>query len=132
MLFVDNVLTCIQCGNLFKGFNRPVCITCKVEEDKVVAEIRKFLRKDPDASASELCDAVGCSISLLSRLIDEGRVVMKQNKSPLSCQICSKKIPRGKICSTCAAQLSSGIDSNVKTSEKSHQKVTTRYFNKNR
>lgn len=128
---MDNIDTCIKCGNLFKGHGGSICFKCKREEDQLVLEIRNLIRRKPDASADMICDEVNISVDLLSRLIDEGRIVMKQAESPLSCHICNQKISRGRICSSCAGDLSDGFET-TEVPKSKKQQVTTRYFNKKR
>ncbi|MCA1064475.1 hypothetical protein QTG56_22965 (plasmid) [Rossellomorea sp. AcN35-11] len=122
------VINCNNCGKLFNTLGRLICLDCKKEEDEVAYEVRKYLKKNPDASANDVCEEVDVSMDFLSKLIDENRIIMKRRESPISCQICGQQISRARICSECANQLSEGLGK--QESEKTQ--VTTRYFNKKR
>lgn len=67
---------------LFRSANKALCeaFEAQEEEERMVEDIREFLRANPGASFVSVLTKLNVKLNVLERLIEEGRVEMTMNK----------------------------------------------------
>ena len=96
------LVNCIVCGRLFKSDNDNICARCTDDEDGPYVHVREYLYKNRGASALEVSEATGVSISNILKYIKDNRISLIGEKSLLArCNSCGEFIDSGSYCRSC-------------------------------
>ena len=104
--------TCRQCGKVFmKRGSVFLCPDCARREEDDFFAIRGYLDEHPGATLMTLCEALGVAEETVSRLIEEGRLIMSGGHRH-KCESCGADVPLGqKLCLRCRVQLDESLRS---------------------
>jgi|GEM_PF-612919 len=96
------LVNCIVCGRLFKSVDDNICNRCTDDEDSPYVRVREYLYQNSGASAVEVSEATGVSVSSIMKFIKDNRITLVGEKSLLTrCNICGEYISQGSTCSSC-------------------------------
>ena len=103
--------TCRQCGKVFMKRTSVLCPDCARRGEDDFLAIRGYLDEHPGATMMTLCDALGVAEETVSRLIEEGRLVMSGGQRH-RCESCGEEVQFGqKLCLRCRVQLDQSLRS---------------------
>lgn len=98
---------CEFCGKPFNSVGIKLCEECMQEIDDSYVKVRKYLYQSPDAADfASIVDRTGVSEEILSYLMEQGRIMIKNGGSgELRCKACGKGIDSGVLCEQCMKKL---------------------------
>lgn len=99
---------CSRCGNLFPSVGRSrVCPDCVKVEHQQFLDVKDYLWKNPRAPAYEVSQATGVPQAKILEWVRHGRLTAESANTDLAvaCESCGARIPKGRLCSACAAKL---------------------------
>ncbi|HHY40379.1 MAG TPA: MerR family transcriptional regulator [Syntrophaceticus sp.] len=118
---------CPQCGKVFARISRDLCPDCIAQEDEIIKQIQQYLDEHHNATITDISEGTGIPTDKIIVLLQEGRLITRENSGLLKCERCGKSIPRGRFCSECSTTLSKLFSS---SREDSKQKVYVREYHK--
>ena len=89
------------------------CASCLQKEQQDFEKILKYLREQPSAKLTEICEATGAKESFVLKMLRVGRLQLADGVNYLTCNMCGKPIPDGRLCSKCAQSVSNVIKTTV-------------------
>lgn len=96
------LVNCIVCGRLFNGVDDNICTRCTDDEESPYVRVREYLYQNSGASAVEVSEATGVSVSSIMKFIKDNRITLVGEKSLLTrCNTCGEYTNQGSICSNC-------------------------------
>lgn len=97
---------CQRCGRIFNRVRRDICPDCAVQEDRAFSEVRAYLNRHPDADMEELVSETGVTQPLVTALIRDGRLILRDNPNlSYPCERCGRPTSVGRFCVACAREL---------------------------
>lgn len=105
---MGELANCARCDELFVKTLRNICKNCYDQEEAAYKKVSSFLRlrKNREATMSEIVEVTGVTGKLITKFIKEKRLLTSQfPKLSYPCETCGKQIISGKICSTCSEEL---------------------------
>lgn len=118
---------CPQCGKVFTRISRDLCPDCIAQEDEMIKQIQQYLDEHANSTISDISEGTGIPSDRIILLLQEGRLVTKENSGLLKCERCGKPISLGRFCSECSTTLTKLFSSIRK---ESGQKVYVREYYK--
>lgn len=107
-----NYQTCIRCKAIFhySGFGHRFCPRCKEKDEKEFEKVKEYIYKHGTATAAEVSEFTGVSLSTIELYLREGRLIIPEN-SPIfiKCEKCGEDIRSGRVCMDCATVLSAAM-----------------------
>ncbi len=101
--------TCRQCGRVFMKRDSDLCMECARREEEVFLQVREYLEEHRGATLMELSGALGVSEDLVSRLIEQGRLVMS-GAAVSRCESCGTVVAPGqRLCLRCRVTLDQSL-----------------------
>ncbi len=102
---------CPECGKLFARISRDLCPDCIAQEDEMLVQIQQFLDEHNNATISEVSEGTGIPGDKIVTLLQEGRLVARDNSNLLKCERCGKSIPKGRFCIECSTDIARSLSS---------------------
>lgn len=98
---------CVRCKALFTDPRHKLCAKCLAEDHKEFDLVREFLRDHRMASVAEVVAGTGVRLERIYGWLREGRLVLGSGVADpnLRCDTCGAPILTGKLCETCAGNL---------------------------
>jgi len=118
---------CPQCGKVFARISRDLCPDCIAQEDKIIKQIQQYLDENTNATISDINEGTGIPVDKIIVLLQEGRLITRENSGLLKCERCGKPIPRGRFCGECGKTLARLLSS---SQEDSGPKVYVREYHR--
>jgi uncharacterized protein len=100
---MDLIKNCSKCGRLFNDMGN-LCPDCSIDDEKLYAEVRKYLQDHQGATIFEISDATGIREHKILQFINDGRLERRKVQC-IECKSCGKKILRGTYCESCQWQM---------------------------
>lgn len=120
---------CPKCGDLYVVNNlRDICPKCWKQEEADYEKVSQFIRKKQNRTAlmDEVVEATGVERSLIYKFIKKGRIKLAQFPNlGYPCAKCGTQIREGKLCSSCLAEVRTGLKS-LEEEEERKQEITKR------
>ena len=118
---------CPQCGKVFTRISRDLCPDCIAQEDEIIKQIQQYLDEHANATITDISEGTGIPTDKIIVLLQEGRLITRENSDLLKCERCGNPISRGRFCNECSATLTKLFSSSRK---ESGQKVYVREYHK--
>ncbi|MBX5436708.1 MAG: hypothetical protein IRZ33_05760 [Alicyclobacillaceae bacterium] len=101
------IANCARCGRIYTRVRRDICPKCVAEEDRAFTLVRSYLSEHRNADMAELTEATGVDASLVVALIQNGRLILRNNPNlSYPCERCGEPTQSGRFCRRCAKELS--------------------------
>ncbi len=119
---------CIVCGRLFKSTNQNICDKCTDDEESPYIKVREYLYQNRGASAVEVSEATGVSVSNILKLINDNRIALVgERTSQHRCPSCGEYISHSGFCSGCKDRENGRAPNNtIKSAEKTNKSFGNR------
>ncbi len=113
------VKNCIKCMKLFNYVSGPsICPACRKNIEEQFKEVRLYIRKNSDASISEVAEACNTDVKQIRQWIREERLSFSSDSSiGIECESCGKSIKTGRFCEACKVQMATNLSSAYKKEE---------------
>lgn len=121
---MGELANCTRCDELFVKTLRNICKSCYDKEEKAFKTVSQFLRlkKNREATLSEIVEETGISEKMITKFIKEKRLLTSQfPKLGYPCETCGTTITAGKICSACSEELLRDLDSEARENERAER-----------
>lgn len=99
---------CSRCKRMFTylGFGHYYCPTCKKMDEEYFQRVRDYIYDHGSASAMEVSEGTGVSLSTITQYLKEGRLEIPENSLIfIKCEMCGSNIRSGRLCRECASKL---------------------------
>ena len=109
-----DIRNCRSCGKMiqYKGFGLPICPQCLKILDEKFRDVKDYLKKNPNATITELAEEVEVPVTQINQWIREERLVFsKDSPIGIDCEGCGTMIKSGRYCPTCKAKMLNQLDS---------------------
>ncbi|GMA64512.1 hypothetical protein NZD89_04125 [Alicyclobacillus fastidiosus] len=104
------IANCKRCGRMYNRVGREICPECIREEDRILNDIRNFLRKNKLANISELSDGTGVEYGIIVDMIRDGRLMLRDNPNlTYPCERCGEQTQSGRLCARCTQELARNL-----------------------
>ena len=107
-----NMVRCVRCGKYYlnDGNLLKMCRYCRIKDKEDFEKVREYLYKHNVATAIEIEQETGVSISQIEMYLKNGRLEIPKN-SPIfiKCEECGAEIRFGRYCPACSAKLSKNM-----------------------
>lgn len=118
---MGELANCARCDELFVKSLREICKNCYNEEEKAFKTVNQFLRlrKNREASLTEIVEETGVSGKLITKFIKEKRLLVSQFPNlGYPCEKCGDKIKAGRLCKSCSEELLQNLDNETRENER--------------
>ncbi|MFB5192872.1 TIGR03826 family flagellar region protein [Alicyclobacillus fastidiosus] len=104
------IANCKRCGRMYNRMGREICPNCIREEDKMLNDIRSYLRKNKLANITEVAEGTGVEYEIIVDMIRDGRLMLRDNPNLMyPCERCSTPTQAGRFCASCTQELARGL-----------------------
>lgn len=130
---VGELANCVRCDTVYVKTTRDMCMSCFQKEEKAFQKVYAFLRvrKNRQATLSEIVDATEVKETLITKFIKERRLQVKNFPNlGYPCENCFTVISSGKLCDNCIGKLKEDLTAYEQMEErnsKKEKKVDTFY-----
>jgi flagellar operon protein (TIGR03826 family) len=101
-----DIRNCKRCGNIYHYNGTGVCNQCAEQEQEDFDKVRDYLFEHPNSPASEINQATGVELKVISRFLKEGRLKMEgQDEGIITCDKCGTSIKSGRFCESCLQEM---------------------------
>lgn len=103
------VRTCHACGKMFLyyGIGEVLCEPCRKIDTEIFEKVKEYIYSNPDATIKDTSEATGVKIRKITKYIRENKLIIPDKSAVfISCESCGGPIKSGRICKTCALELS--------------------------
>lgn len=109
IMFTKNNAVCSKCGGhlSYKYSGIYECDSCHIEVYDDFGYVRKYLEDHGPATANQISQATGVSVSEINKMLRIGRLEIPRGSDVyIQCEVCGAPIRFGRCCETCSARLS--------------------------
>ncbi|CAM3951995.1 TIGR03826 family flagellar region protein [Alicyclobacillus pomorum] len=104
------IANCKRCGRIFSQVRRNICPACIAEEDQACETVRAYLRKNRDATMTQVTEDTGVATEFIIDLIRDGRLILRNNPNlNYPCERCGNPTQAGRYCASCTKELSASL-----------------------
>lgn len=110
-----DVTNCRSCGRLFNYLSGPqICPACKAEMEKKFANVKDYIRENPQATIQQVSEENEVSTSQIRQWIREERLQFADD-SPLGieCEGCGTTIKTGRFCEACKNKMANAFSDSI-------------------
>lgn len=110
-----DVRNCRKCGKIFNYIGgQPICPSCKEALEGKFNEVKEYIRDNPKAGISKICEDCEVETGQLQQWIREERLVLSDDSpAGIPCEKCGTIIHSGKYCEKCKAELANGLSASI-------------------
>ncbi|MBT2600135.1 MULTISPECIES: TIGR03826 family flagellar region protein [unclassified Oceanobacillus] len=105
---MGELANCVRCDTVYVKTTRDICTDCFQKEEQAFQKVYAFLRvrKNRQATLSEIVDATEVKEVLITKFIKERRLQVKNFPNlGYPCENCNTTITSGKFCDNCLDKL---------------------------
>lgn len=134
-----DVRNCTRCKKIFNYVGgQPVCAQCKKELEELFKETRLYIRRNPDASITEVSEKCNVDLKQIRQWIREEKLSFsKDSEIGIECEKCGKSIRTGRFCDACKGDTLNELNNIVRQNSapiesvpKTENKNQMRFLNK--
>lgn len=105
------VRQCSNCGKMFYSlFGYSICDDCKEKVSDEESDVRDYVMKHHNATVSEVTENLGVTTELIQRMLDEGKLQLRETGVVNRCKSCGTPIVVGNYCQKCLARMRNQIE----------------------
>lgn len=110
------VKNCSKCGKIFNHVaGPPVCQACRKSLEDQFTVVRKYVRRNPNATIPEVAQDCDTDIRQIRQWIREERLSFTEDSAiGIECEMCGKTIKTGRYCAECKKQVADNLSSAYK------------------
>lgn len=107
------VTNCTKCGKIYNHIAGPkVCKDCRKSLEEEFNAVRKFIRRNPQATIPEIATECNSTIRQIREWIREERLSFtKDSAIGIDCEVCGTSIKTGKYCDACKTNIANDLNS---------------------
>ncbi|MBQ1597812.1 MAG: flagellar protein [Lachnospiraceae bacterium] len=105
------VRNCRKCGRMFNYLGGPpICAACRKDAEMLFQKVRDYIRDNPKASISQICEDCGCTNTQLRQWIREERLEFSRDSDiTMKCENCGASIRTGRFCDKCKNSMADSL-----------------------
>lgn len=114
-----DVRNCVKCNKLFNHIaGPPICQNCRKSIEDKFKEVRLYIRKNENASISEVAETCDVEVKQIKQWIREERLSFtKDSDIGIDCENCGRSIKTGRFCDQCKSDLVNNLETAYKREE---------------
>lgn len=103
--------TCGRCGKMFNKISAPVCPGCVEAEEADYERVREVISQNETLSAEQVAEEAGVDISVVRRIVGEGRIALVSFGEVPKCGKCGAPAisTTKKLCQACLERLNAEV-----------------------
>ena len=109
---------CKLCGRIFQGRVSEYCEECLRKMDEKFIKVRNYLYEYPNATVMEVVEETGVDEETILRLLEDGRLQMRDVRGMLRCEKCGRPIQGGRLCENCKRSVNSLLERSARIAER--------------
>lgn len=118
-----DIRNCKRCNKIFNYEGFSYCRTCRKDMDDEFDRVKKYLRKYPGASISEVEEETGVDSDTIMGYVRDGRLEMDPSSTiEIYCEKCNARIFTGRYCNNCSKELSDSLTEMARSMKKEEVK----------
>ncbi len=96
---------CKECGKVFSHPSQTLCAHCSKVRSEEFIKVKDYLQSYPNAPLGEVASATEVSIESIEEFIRQGRLTVIPKGANVTCAVCGKAVPYGRVCAACRGDL---------------------------